>query len=184
MIVKKLELNQTVPSPVCVSCDICCHFLSQDSLMAPIFTFKERERTIEAGFSPDLFDPTDDGKSSQIRLKAYEKMFICPAFSPETGECSIYPIRPIDCQIYPFVIAFDEDRKQVLLCVDRICPYTEMEISKFYRDSNQVVAFLESDAVMLEIVENWSLVGLRLETATVICTLDRLTSHLAQTINN
>ena len=111
-------------------------------------------------------------------------MFICPAFSPETGKCSIYPIRPLDCQIYPFVIAFDEDRKQVLLCVDRICPYTEMEISKFYRDSNQVVAFLESDAVMLEIVENWSLVGLRLETATVICTLDRLTSHLAQTINN
>ena len=82
------------------------------------------------------------------------------------------------------MIAFDEDQKQVLLCVDQICPYTELEISRFYRDSNQVVAFLESDAVMLEIAENWSLIGSRMETATVICTLNRLTSHLAKTINN
>ena len=184
MIIKKLKLNQTIPSPVCVSCDTCCHFPSQDSLMAPIFTHKERKRVIEDGFSPDLFGPTDDGKSSRIQLRAYDKMFICPAFLPEKGECSIYPIRPLDCQIYPFVMTFDENHKQVLLCIDEICPYTEIEISKFYRDSSQVVAFLESDTVMLEIAENWSLVGLRLETATVICTLDRLTSYLTQTINH
>lgn len=184
MIVKKLDLKQTVPSPICLSCDVCCHFLDQDSFMAPVFTPKERERAIEAGFSQGLFNPTADGKSSRIRLRAYDEMFICPAFLPETGECSIYSIRPLDCQIYPFVIVFDEDRKRVLLCVDQICPYTEIEISKFHQDANRVVAFLESDAVMSEIAESRSLVGSHLETVTVIRPLDRLTSYLAQTINN
>ena len=82
------------------------------------------------------------------------------------------------------MIVFDEDRKRVLLCVDQICPYTEIEISKFHQDANRVVAFLESDAVMSEIAESQSLVGSHLETVTVIRPLDRLTSYLAQTINN
>ena len=120
-------------------------------------------------------------------------------FSDETSDELPEPFCPIDpvmewVLLWPqelspqcctlFVMTFDENHKQVLLCIDEICPYTEIEISKFYRDSSQVVAFLESDTVMLEIVENWSLVGLRLETATVICTLDRLTSYLTQTINH
>ena len=92
-------LYQIIPSKVCFSCDVCCRFLEADSPLAPIFTETEKEKVVVHGADADLFHPQADGKSAQIQLKPHEDFYICPFFEPETSHCTIYPIRPLDCQL-------------------------------------------------------------------------------------
>ncbi|GJL62670.1 MAG: hypothetical protein NPIRA04_13240 [Nitrospirales bacterium] len=49
--------------------------------------------------------------------------YLCPAFDPETSHCRIYEVRPLDCQIYPFVLMWDQEHQSVLLGWDTKCPF-------------------------------------------------------------
>jgi Fe-S-cluster containining protein len=173
-----IPLEQIVPSKVCLSCDVCCRFLEQDSPLAPIFTDAEMEKAIANEVDLNLFLPTSDGKSAQIQLIPHGDMYICPCFNPETSECTIYPIRPLDCQIYPFVLMYDQDRAQVVLGVDLICPFAETEIqieaTQGYID--HMANYLESDLVVETIAANWFLIGAYQETVVIVRTLEKLTA--------
>ena len=172
-----IQLEQIVPSKVCFSCDVCCRFLEQDSLLAPIFTQAEMKRVIADGVSANLFHPTADGKSARVKLIPNGDMYICPCFNPETSECKIYPIRPLDCQIYPFALMYNQDQTQVVLGVDMICPYSEVEIQTdaFQRYINYMVHYLESDLVVESIAANWQLIGPYQETVVIVRDLEKLT---------
>ena len=172
-----IPLDQIIPSTVCFSCDVCCRFLEQDSFLAPIFTHAEMERAVASGMDENLFRPTADGKSGQIQLIPNGDMYICPCFNPETNECTIYPIRPLDCQIYPFALMYSQDGTQVVLGVDMICPYGEAEIQgeAFQHYIEYAVSYLESDSVVETIAENWRLIGSYQETVVVVRALKKLT---------
>ncbi len=62
-------------------------------------------------------------------LKHYEgtsgQTCACPFFNPVTQECTIYPNRPLDCQLYPFVLTFGATRKRILLSLDTQCPFVQ-----------------------------------------------------------
>ena len=172
-----IQLEQIVPSKVCFSCDVCCRFLDQDSFLAPVFTQIEMEKAIESGVDADLFRSTADGKSAQIKLIPNGDMYICPCFNPETSECTIYPIRPLDCQIYPFALMYDQGHTQVVLGVDMICPYSEEEIQTeaFQNYIDYMADYLESDSVVETVAANWQLVGPYQETVAIVRTLEQLT---------
>ena len=171
-------VRQIVPSKVCLSCDVCCRFLDQDSFLAPIFTEAEMERLTANGKAVHLFRPTRDGKSAQIQLIPHGDMYICPFFDTDTSECTIYPIRPLDCQIYPFALMYSQDRTQVVLGVDMICPYGEAEIETeaFQRYIDYMVDYLESDPVVETVAANWQLIGPYQDTVVIVHTLEKLTS--------
>ena len=173
-----IQLEQIVPSKVCLSCDVCCRFLEQDSFLAPIFTQAEVEKAIRSGVEANLFRPTADGKSAQVRLAPHEDMYICPFFNPETSECTIYSIRPLDCQIYPFALMYSQDRTQVVLGVDMICPYGEVEIQTegFQHYIAYITDYLESDPVVETLAANWQLIGPYQDTVVIVRTLEKLTS--------
>ena len=172
-----IQVEQIVPSNVCFSCDVCCRFLEQDSFLAPIFTQNEMDKAIASGVNENLFRPTSDGKSAQIRLIAHRDMYICPFFNPETSECTIYPIRPLDCQIYPFALMYSQDRTQVVLGVDMICPYSETEIQTeaFQRYIDYMADYFESDSVVETVAANWRLIGPYQETVIIVRRLEKLT---------
>jgi Fe-S-cluster containining protein len=178
-----IQLEQIVPSKVCLSCDVCCRFLEQDSFLAPIFTQAEMRRAIANGVNPARFRPTADGKSAQVKLIPHGDMYICPCFNPETSECTIYSIRPLDCQIYPFALMYNQDRTHVVLGVDMICPYGEEEIQTegFQHYIDYMADYLESDSVVETIAVNWQLIGSYQETVVIVRTLEKLT--LARTKN-
>ncbi len=178
-----IQLEQIVPSKVCFSCDVCCRFLEQDSFLAPIFTQAEMKRAIANGVNPDFFRPTADRKSARVKLIPNGDMYICPCFNPETSECTIYPIRPLDCQIYPFALMYNQDHTRVVLGVDMICPYGEAEIQQeaFQHYIDYMASYLESDSVVETIAANWQLIGTYQETVVIVCTLEKLT--LARTEN-
>ena len=173
-----IQLEQIVPSKVCFSCDVCCRFLDQDSFLAPVFTQAEMEKVTQNGVEANFFRPTADGKSAQIRLIPNGDMYICPCFNPETSECTIYPIRPLDCQIYPLALMYNQDQTQVVLGVDMICPYGEEEIQTeaFQRYIEYIADYLESDSVVETVAANWRLIGTYQETVLIVRTLQKLTS--------
>ena len=122
------ELKQIVPSQTCLACDVCCRFLDSKSPFAPIFTDEEYGKALSSGLLENQFSITSDGSSRQIQLYSHQDMFVCPAFDPKTQHCTIYRDRPLDCQIYPFMLMWSADYQSVLLVVDRLCPYTENQI--------------------------------------------------------
>ena len=173
----KATLYQIIPSDVCFSCDVCCRFLEADSPLAPIFTEIETQKVVTHGADPALFRLQADGKSSQIQLKPHKDFYICPFFEPETSHCTIYPIRPLDCQLYPFALMLSEDRSEVVLGVDTLCPFGEahLETEAFQRHIRHVITYVEAEAVRAQILANWSLIGDYQDTVKIIHTLTQLT---------
>lgn len=170
-------LYQIIPSEVCFSCDVCCRFLEVDSPLAPIFTEPERQKVVAHGADPSLFRLQADGSSAQIQLKRHTDFYICPFFEPETSHCTIYPMRPLDCQLYPFALMFSEDGGAVVLGVDTLCPFGEahLESEAFQQHIRDVIDYVESEAVTAQIVANWSLVGDYQDTVKIVHTLAQLT---------
>ncbi len=168
------RLYQIIPSDVCFSCDVCCRFIEEDSSLAPIFTETEKQSVISQGADPTLFQQQLDGNSSQIKLIPYKDFFICPFFEPNTSRCKIYINRPLDCQLYPFALMFNEDRSDVVLGVDMLCPFGEenLETETFKEHIQHVIEFIESDIVKEQLCENWSLIGEYQDTVKVLHTLD------------
>ena len=173
----KATLYQIIPSEVCFSCDVCCRFLEADSPLAPIFTEIETKKAIAHGADPVMFRPQTDGKSAQIQLKPHKDFYICPFFEPETSHCTIYPIRPLDCQLYPFALMLSEDGSEVVLGVDTLCPFGEahLETETFQRHVRHVIDYVESEEVRAQITANWSLIGDYQDTVKIVHTLTQLT---------
>ncbi len=173
------KLYQIIPSEICFSCDVCCRFLDSDSPLAPIFTKDEKQHLLSQGTDASLFRYREDGISSQIKLKPYEDYYICPFFETETNKCSIYAYRPLDCQLYPFALMYNEDRSSVVLGVDMLCPYSEkyFETDAFQQHLQSVIDFIETDEVKQIIGTHWSLIGTYQDTVKVFYTLSQDLSH-------
>ena len=168
-------LYQIIPSEVCFSCDVCCRFLEADSPLAPIFTETEREKIVAQGADLSLFYPQADGKSAQIQLKPYEDFYICPFFDPKTSHCTIYSIRPLDCQLYPFALMFSEGGSEVVLGVDTLCPFGEehLETEIFQQHIHAVIDYIESEEITSQITANWSIIGDYQDTVRIVHKLSR-----------
>ena len=176
-------LYQIIPSEVCFSCDVCCRFLEADSPLAPIFTEAEAAEVIAYGADPSRFHPQADGQSAQIQLKPHKDFYICPFFEPETSHCTIYPIRPLDCQLYPFALMFSEERSEIVLGVDILCPFGEehLQTESFQQHIRHVIRYIESEEVTAQITTNWSLIGDYQDTVKIVHTLGR-SDHLIATL--
>ena len=177
-----LELQQIVPSKTCLSCDVCCRFPNRDSFLAPIFTDSEILRVIGAEADRNLFQPTADGRSARVKLQSYGEIYICPFFDPNSSECQIYTSRPLDCQIYPFALMHNEDQTEIVLGVDTICPFAEIEFKteSFQRYVDYIAAYVESEMSTKVIIENWAWIGPYQETVTVVAVLRKLSQALEQ----
>lgn len=156
-----INLYQIIPSEVCFSCDVCCRFLDADSPLAPIFTHTEKQQIISEGANPTLFKLQKDGYSSQIKLKRHKDYYICPFFEPETSKCTIYSDRPLDCQLYPFTLMFNQDSSSVVLGVDMLCPFGEehYESEVFQQHLQQVIEYVDSEQIITQIIKNRNLIG-------------------------
>jgi hypothetical protein len=73
------------------------------------------QRTAEKELSPPSV-------LSVLCASAVKAAFRCPAFRPATNDCAAYAARPLDCRLYPFMLLYDADGKEVFLGLDTYCP--------------------------------------------------------------
>lgn len=117
-------LPQIVPGEVCLRCDVCCRFPERESFLRPYFTAEERERAIAHGLAPEHLPEARGGRIRLVPHPAGEGC-LCPSFDPATQHCAIYPVRPLDCRLYPLSLMRDEEGRTRLLGLDTKCPYVQ-----------------------------------------------------------
>ncbi len=106
-------IRQIIPSETCLTCDVCCRFPDPESPLRPYF-LPEEARIASREY------PTQPGK---IPVVSHEDHHRCPFFNPGDHTCALYPERPLDCRLYPFLFTADPNTGESSLGLDTACPY-------------------------------------------------------------
>ncbi len=172
----RFNFRQIVPAEWCFSCDVCCRFPEKDSFLAPYFTKHEMESAIEGGIETLCFP---DKAGCKITLIPYKEGFICPAFDPPAAQCKIYPIRPVDCMLYPFAILWDTAGKEVVLGIDTKCPYVRgyREDYRIKEAAVEIASAIESPPLLDILAANKGLIGPYQDDVIPLVALKTLTSR-------
>ena len=106
--------------------------------------------------------------------------YFCPAFNTVTSTCGIYEQRPLDCQLYPLALMWDEPHDQVLLGWDTKCPFMrEVVPREILRHADRVMALLNQPDIHGQVVAHPRLIGRFQEDVVVLAPLPRLTEAMA-----
>ena len=119
------NVPQIVPESWCLNCKICCRFPDTTGVQTPTWSPLESDWAISSKGVKTWFRKTPDSASLIPQLSSCGNGYRCPAFHVEDNRCSIYPVRPLDCRLYPFGIAKNPGRTEVLLTMDTKCPYIQ-----------------------------------------------------------
>lgn len=132
---------------VCLECRECCKFLEEDLYFSPIFT-EEEVNKIKKKFKVN-FKPYKDSKNvfqiEMVKSIEDEKLYVCPLLDEEKHLCQVYPIRPFDCRVWPFIFMKDKSGKKVVFaCFDKdICPVTDkMDRNAFEMHKDEVIKWI------------------------------------------
>lgn len=119
-------IRQFVPSEVCLKCKGCCRFSEANSVWLPCLLDEEIQDLLDKKIPPASI--SIDKKIQPIpNPQPAESAFICAFLDSAANICRIYEFRPLECQLYPFLIALRN--KKVLLTVDLNCPYIKEKIN-------------------------------------------------------
>ncbi len=174
-----IALPQLVPSRACLQCDVCCRFPDPDSALRPYFTGNEIARALAGGVEETAF-PNRRGAQVILVPAPHGDGYLCPAFDAATSTCRIYEQRPLDCQLYPLALMWDEPHKQVLLGWDTKCPFMREEIpAEIQRHADRVMALLDQPGIRDQVVAHPSLIGRFQGDVVVLARLPRLTGAVA-----
>jgi len=144
-------IDQFIPQGYCKKCLGCCRFRESSSVWLPCLMDEEIQQLLDEKIPPALIsadrkiqpiaDPSGDG-------------YICAFFDKEANKCKIYPIRPFECQLYPFLINLRG--KKIILTLDLNCPYVKenLDTGEFREYIDRLASFLNSPAQIRRLKEN------------------------------
>ncbi len=143
-----IKIKEFIPEDVCLACKGCCRYSSKETVWAPLFFYDEIVELTEANIVPTcLFTHPHTLKKGAARVDLVEsgEAFICPCLDPASNRCKVYPNRPLDCRLYPFLLARQRDSS--FLAVDENCPYIQKTFgTEPYHDyCAYLLEFLKSD---------------------------------------
>ena len=112
------QLPQLIPSEMCLECPVCCRFPEKQAALSPFFLPEERNlaEALKTGGS------FRESGASKAELVVCGNGFACSFFNPADHTCRVYPVRPLDCSMYPAVILYSRDHRKVMLGADTTCP--------------------------------------------------------------
>ena len=173
-----MALPQLVPSRICLQCDVCCRFPDPDSVLRPYFTEAEIAGAMTGGIEDKAF-PNRRGSQVLLVPEPLGEGYLCPAFDATTSTCRIYEHRPLDCQLYPLALMWDQPHSQVLLGWDTKCPFMREEIpGEIQRHADRVIALIDRPEIHRHIVAHPRLIGGFQEDVVVLARLPRLTESI------
>lgn len=104
----------------CLACceDRCCQFKPDETKYAPVLTAEE-VGLIKRHYDADehFVKHGESGEVFQIKLRQPKKdgLYFCP-FLNEENLCAIHAYRPLDCQLWPFILVKSRDGRSIYLC--------------------------------------------------------------------
>lgn len=162
-------MRHLIPKNFCLTCDVCCRFLDKESLLRPSFLEKERRKRFRNKID----------KQGRVILRKYNDLYICPFFLHRQNLCSIYRQRPLDCRLYPFIIIYNENKKRIILGLDKKCPFVKGKGSlKILRHPKELIELLEDKIVTDEISKVPTFIGDFNSDYIPISNLNRLTTKI------
>ena len=166
-------LKQLIPSDICLRCDVCCRFSDPQSDRVPFFLPEEREQLTpqeRKAFSHPLI----------LSVSPEEGRCRCAFFEPETHACRIYGHRPLDCQLYPFLLLWNPTHSRVVLGLDIQCPFVQdlTQTQDLLAYAEEVKAFLEKREQVERLVKNPGMIGEPQEETLLLSPLSHLTETL------
>jgi Fe-S-cluster containining protein len=183
------------PSETCFSCRGCCIFENADSVWRPYFTQDEIRQAVSTGVSKEAFR-IETG--SKITLIPHGDRARCPALDPITHACTIYPDRPLDCQLYPFILMWSDGGYAavnevsggpgltIILALHEACPFVYDSSGNLPPDlrarADHLINWLESSETVASLSTHSGLVMPTQPDTIPIATLRHLTAAL--TIQN
>jgi Fe-S-cluster containining protein len=173
-----MPLLQLVPSRVCLQCDVCCRFPEAESFLRPYFTAEEIQRAVARGINPAHFSDPNGSQVSVVPNPSGEG-YLCPAFDPATSHCRIYDDRPLDCQIYPLAVMWNQDHSQVVLGWDTKCPFMRDAVpSEILAYARTITTLLEREDVLTTVASSPRLIGRFQEDVVILNPLLKLTARV------
>ena len=118
-------IKQFVPSDFCLKCRGCCRFKQVNSVWSPCLLDEEIQELLDKPGIPAASISID--RRIQPVANPDGADFLCPFLGTPDNKCGIYNFRPLECQLYPFLINLR--RNKVLLTVDLNCPYAYAQIN-------------------------------------------------------
>ena len=153
----KNNLNQFVPSKVCLKCDGCCRFKEENSAWRPRMAKEEILRFAQNDEKMSLADlilsKETFSKEGSIKTVTCHGEHLCSFFNPQDYTCRIYHSRPFECELYPFVLTRKEGRMAVYSHL--MCPFIQEKratqdfddyvvyLKKFFQEQNLFETFPE-----------------------------------------
>ncbi len=133
-----LELKQFVPSPVCLRCEGCCRFIDPKSCWRPRVT--EEETKARPGPKGLDFPASIIDEDRALQTIPWQGKHICYFFHPNQNTCGIYPHRPFECRLYPFVIS--KKGEGLVLNVHLACPHIQGK--RYTPEFDEYLAYLKT----------------------------------------
>jgi Fe-S-cluster containining protein len=173
-------LPQFVPGSTCFRCDVCCRFPEADSFLRPYFTEKEITDAVARGVRAECF-PDKSGSQVTLVENPTGEGYLCPAFDAQSGQCGIYERRPLDCQLYPLALMWDQSGQDVVLGWDTKCPFMREEPPRsIHAYAEQVEQRLRDDAIVEQLAKHPRLIGRFQDDVIVLNKLPYVTIRLTQ----
>jgi len=154
-------IKQLIPQEFCLKCLGCCRFKEENSVWAPCLLDEEIQDLLGKDIPPAFI--SIDRRIKPIPNSSREGFtsplcagtgFICPFLGLSDNKCKIYAFRPLECQLYPFLISLRG--KKVYLTVDLNCPYAKenLQTAKFKDYTEYLAAFLNQPAQLRILKDN------------------------------
>ena len=154
------QVPQIVPEEWCFRCRVCCRFPDTQGVQTPAWSPMEAEWVGRAG-PPEWLQRAPGSPSLSPRLERCGEGYRCPAFDPASSRCSIHADRPLDCRLYPFVLAQSPGGSEVVLAMDAKCPYIQEHGAdpETARYASGLAAYLEAPVAEEYVRRNPRIVG-------------------------
>lgn len=144
-------IKQFVPQEVCLKCQGCCRFKEAHSVWLPCLLDEEIQELLDKEI-PAAYVSIDKKLMPIAHPKG--EGYLCPFLGPEDNLCKIYTLRPLECQLYPFLVTIRA--KKILLTVDPNCPYVQEKLNsaEFKSYLEYLTGFLNAPAQIRRLKDN------------------------------
>jgi Fe-S-cluster containining protein len=147
-------IPQRIPGRTCMSCKGCCRFLEKETMWAVRLCKDEPLAAMAAGEM--VIPPSVITKDFCLRLEPSRKGagYVCACLEEVSGACQVYRNRPLECQLYPFLLC--AEGKKRFLGYDPHCPYMhEHEGTGILKEyAAAIVEALKTPQMRLRLKEN------------------------------